>query len=99
VTNWRAPGTQPPAKSRKILAGRLNPTQVGAMSDNPPPPSFEESLGKLEKLVATLESGDVPLADLVTRYTEGTRLLQQCQASLRAAELVISELPAAHTES
>ena len=48
--------------------------------------SFEDALEKLEGLVATMESGDVPLADLIERFQEGNRLLAICTKRLRDAE-------------
>ena len=48
--------------------------------------SFEEALKKLEDLVAKMESGDVPLAELVERYEEGNRMLALCSQRLRVAE-------------
>ena len=36
--------------------------------------SFEEALTKLEAIVESMESGDVPLADLLARFEEGKLL-------------------------
>lgn len=55
-------------------------------------PSFEAALDQLEQLVDTLESGEVPLAELVAKYSEGNKLLRQCQEHLQAAELSIQLL-------
>ena len=54
--------------------------------------SFEDALGRLESLIEALEDGDIPLADLVSKYEEGSRLLKHCQASLKAAEAKIEIL-------
>lgn len=54
--------------------------------------TFEVELAQLEKLVESLESGDVSLDELVTKYAEGMRLLKSCQKSLEAAELRIEQL-------
>jgi len=48
--------------------------------------SFEEALARLEKLVAEMETGEVPLAELIERYEEGNRMLAICSERLRAAE-------------
>ncbi|MEY2821326.1 MAG: exodeoxyribonuclease VII small subunit [Opitutales bacterium] len=53
---------------------------------------FEADLERLEKLVASLEEGEVPLDELVSKYEQGMRLLRSCQEGLKAAELRISEL-------
>ena len=54
--------------------------------------SFEEALAKLESIVESMESGDVPLADLITRFEQGTKLLQVCETRLKEAELRIEQL-------
>lgn len=54
--------------------------------------SFEAALGKLESIVESMESGEVPLADLLARFEEGTKLLKVCEARLRDAELKIEQL-------
>ncbi len=54
--------------------------------------SFEDALAKLETIVETMESGDVPLADLLAKFEEGTKLLKQCESRLQQAELKIEQL-------
>ena len=53
---------------------------------------FEQALQKLESVVETMESDDLPLETLLARYEEGVRLLEACQAKLAAAEVRISQL-------
>lgn len=54
--------------------------------------SFEEELRKLEEIVRTLESGDVPLAELVARYEDGMKHLRACREFLSDAELRLTQL-------
>jgi exodeoxyribonuclease VII small subunit len=54
--------------------------------------SFETALGKLEAIVESMESGEVPLAELLARYEDGTKLLKVCEARLKDAELKIEQL-------
>jgi exodeoxyribonuclease VII small subunit len=54
--------------------------------------SFENALTKLETIVESMESGDVPLADLLAKFEEGNRLLKVCEARLKDAELKIEQL-------
>ncbi len=54
--------------------------------------SFEAALGKLETTVEAMESGDVPLADLLAKFEEGSKLLKICEARLKDAELKIEQL-------
>jgi exodeoxyribonuclease VII small subunit len=53
---------------------------------------FEEALKKLETIVESMESGDLPLEALLARFEEGTRLAKVCQAKLADAELKIQKL-------
>ena len=53
---------------------------------------FEEALKRLESIVESMESQDLPLETLMARYEEGTKLSQVCQAKLSEAELKIQQL-------
>jgi exodeoxyribonuclease VII small subunit len=53
---------------------------------------FEEALKKLEAIVETMESEDLPLETLLAKYEEGTKLAQLCQAKLGEADLKIQQL-------
>jgi exodeoxyribonuclease VII small subunit len=53
---------------------------------------FEEALKKLEGIVEAMESEDLPLETLLTKYEEGTRLAKMCQAKLAEAEVKIQKL-------
>ena len=55
-------------------------------------PDFEESLERLETIVESMESGDIPLAELVSKFEEGNNLLIACQKRLKDAELKIDKL-------
>ncbi len=54
--------------------------------------SFEAALGQLEGIVESMESGEVPLAELLAKFEEGTKLLKICEARLKDAELKIDQL-------
>jgi exodeoxyribonuclease VII small subunit len=54
--------------------------------------SFETALTKLEAIVESMESGDVPLADLLAKFEEGNTLLRHCEKRLKEAELKIEQL-------
>jgi len=54
--------------------------------------SFEDALERLESLVDSMEHGEVPLAELLSKYEEGTKLLKVCEARLKDAELKIEKL-------
>jgi exodeoxyribonuclease VII small subunit len=48
--------------------------------------NFEQSLKKLEAIVAQMERGDVSLEDSVKLFEEGTKLAEQCKQQLADAE-------------
>jgi exodeoxyribonuclease VII small subunit len=54
--------------------------------------SFETALERLESIVDSMEQGQVPLAELLAKYEEGTKLLRACEARLKEAELKIEKL-------
>jgi exodeoxyribonuclease VII small subunit len=53
---------------------------------------FEDALKKLEGVVETMESDDLPLEMLLAKYEEGSRLVKICQEKLAEAELKIQQL-------
>lgn len=53
---------------------------------------FEEALKRLETIVQSMESEDLPLEALLSRYEEGTKMIQICQAKLSEAEVKIQQL-------
>ncbi len=61
-------------------------------------PAFEEAMGRLESLIEAMESGDTPLAELVEKFEEGTKLLKVCRDQLNRAELKIEQLDVASDE-
>ncbi|MCR9138851.1 MAG: exodeoxyribonuclease VII small subunit [Alphaproteobacteria bacterium] len=48
--------------------------------------SFEQALEQLEKIVASLETGDVPLNKSIEIYERGEALKSHCEKLLKAAE-------------
>ena len=68
------------------------------MAKTPPSPvpatpaSYEAALEELETLVARLESGQLPLDQLLTGYQRGAELLKFCRDKLQAVENQIKVL-------
>ena len=56
------------------------------------PASYEAALAELESLVARLESGDLPLDQLLSGYQRGAQLLAFCRERLEAVENQIKVL-------
>lgn len=47
---------------------------------------FEESISQLERIVAQLQSGELPLDRALELFEQGVQLSRQCQSQLEAAE-------------
>ncbi len=56
------------------------------------PASYEAALQELEQLVSQLESGQMPLEQLLTGYQRGAELLNFCRERLQAVESQIKVL-------
>jgi exodeoxyribonuclease VII small subunit len=48
--------------------------------------SFEQALDELDRIVASLEGGQVDLEKSIAIYTRGTLLKRHCEAKLKAAQ-------------
>ncbi|MCF6320967.1 MAG: exodeoxyribonuclease VII small subunit [Rhizobiaceae bacterium] len=48
--------------------------------------NFEQALAELEKIVGSLEQGNVPLEQSIEIYGRGEALKKHCQTLLKAAE-------------
>jgi len=48
--------------------------------------NFEEALKRIEQIVEELESGDLSLDKMLSRYEEGVKALKGCYQILRDAE-------------
>lgn len=56
------------------------------------PASYEAALAELEQLVARIESGQLPLDDMLAGYQRGAALLAFCRARLEAVQEQIKVL-------
>ena len=54
--------------------------------------SFEDSMKRLEEIVAHLEKGDIPLEESIRLFEEGSGLLALCSGMLEEAEQKVSLL-------
>jgi len=65
----------------------MNPSMVSAAKPVVVDPlSYETALQELEQLLARLESGDLPLEQLLSQYQRGAVLLKFCRDRLEAVE-------------
>ena len=78
--------------------------------EEPAPPSFEQSLKRLEEIVAGMESGELDLDTMIRQFEEGQKLIALCQARLteverrvealvKAADGSVTTVPFAETET
>lgn len=63
------------------------------------PASYEAGVQELEQLVAALESGQLPLDQLLVSYQRGAALLAFCREKLQAVEDQIKVLDDGHLKS
>lgn len=54
--------------------------------------SFESSMIALESIIQSLENGDTPLAELLSKFEEGAQLIAHCRGQLTDAELKIEKI-------
>ena len=55
---------------------------------------FEDALARLERIVAEMEGGDLPLDDMLKRFEEGRKLVQFCSAELESIRQRIEKVTA-----
>ena len=55
-------------------------------------PRYEEALAELERLVAAMEAGQLPLDALLDNYRRGAQLLDLCRSRLQAVERQVQVL-------
>ncbi len=54
--------------------------------------SFEDALGELKDIVATLESGDGKLDAAIASYERGAKLKHHCEKKLKEAQVKIDKI-------
>lgn len=59
-----------------------------------PPASYEAAMEELERLTGQIESGQLPLEQLLAGYQRGAELLKFCRDKLQAVEEQIKVLDA-----
>jgi exodeoxyribonuclease VII small subunit len=56
------------------------------------PLTFEAAFARLEETVRALEAGGLSLAEMISLFEEGMRLVRLCHRELDAGELKVSQL-------
>lgn len=67
---------------------KSSPTSATAAA----PASYEDALGELDRLVGTMEAGQLPLDRLLESYRRGAELLTFCRTRLEAVEQQVKVL-------
>ena len=57
--------------------------------------NFEDALKKLERLVGEMESGDLPLDEMMSRFEEGRQLVSFCTDELETIRQRIEKVTSA----
>jgi exodeoxyribonuclease VII small subunit len=73
------------------------PTETQATGETAPPIedlSFDDALAELQRTIAELESGNLPLERTLALHERGAALLERCETLLRSAELRMRQLVA-----
>jgi exodeoxyribonuclease VII small subunit len=68
------------------------PKALASRAATPLPSTYEAALEEIEQLVARIESGDMPLEQLLSAYQRGAELLKFCRDRLEAVENQIKVL-------
>ena len=65
-------------------------------------PKFEDALARLEKIVAEMEAGELPLDKAMAHFEEGMTLVASCSKKLseveKKIEVLVKKGEALHTE-
>ncbi|HKQ47419.1 MAG TPA: exodeoxyribonuclease VII small subunit [Phycisphaerae bacterium] len=64
------------------------------MSVSSGPPTFEQSMLRLEAIVEAIEQGKIGLEDSLKQFEEGMALIKHCRTVLSDAEMKIQHLQA-----
>ena len=57
--------------------------------------TFEQSLARLERIVSEMEGGELSLGDMLKKFEEGRKLVQQCSAELDSIRQRIEKVTSA----
>jgi exodeoxyribonuclease VII small subunit len=78
---------------------KASATAKKAASSDAVSPSYEQALGELERLVASMEAGQLPLDQLLDSYKRGAELLGFCRERLQAVEQQVKLLEGGELKS
>ena len=73
---------------------KKSPDKENTITVPPQPENFEATSAELEHIVTLLETGQMSLADALSAYKRGVKLLQYCQTILEDSQQQIKILEA-----
>ena len=76
------------ARESRDNRGEHEPKAAGRRDE----PAFEKALARLEKIVAEMEAGKLPLEEMIGRFEEGQTLIRFCTKKLNEVERKIEVL-------
>lgn len=93
------PSSPVPSKAAARTPAASSPTGQTPASGAAPAegievPSFEQAIGELERLVARMESGELPLQEALAAYQRGAELVGHCRSSLEQVREQVKVLEA-----
>jgi exodeoxyribonuclease VII small subunit len=91
---WPRPKMACFTQERRMPKVPSSPSTPAALVSGALPTTYEAALQELEQLVAELESGQLPLDQLLGSYQRGAALLGFCRDKLQAVEEQIKVLDA-----
>jgi exodeoxyribonuclease VII small subunit len=68
------------------------PKQAGKQAASTDNWSYEETVNTIETVIAELESGNLPLAEVLSQFEQAAQSLQQCEAYLVEKQRQVSVL-------
>ena len=78
--------------ARQPSSSAASPAEPGRVADVALPATYDEAMVELEQLVARMESGSLPLEQLLVAYRRGAALLGFCRERLQAVEDQVRQL-------
>ncbi len=78
--------------ARSAAASAINPATDPAIEPASDPATYELALAELDRLVAQMEGGQLPLDQLLDGYRRGAELLNFCRAKLQDVEAQVKVL-------
>lgn len=85
-----------PSASASKAPQPLPDAELGMSSD---PASYELAVEELERLVQSMEAGQLPLDQLLASYQRGAALLKFCRSRLQAVEQQVQVVEAGQAQS